>query len=851
MAYEYQDVEKKWNTYWQDNNIYAYNKADKTSPKFVVDTPPPTISGSLHIGHIFSYTQMDIQVRYKRMNKYNVFFPIGWDDNGLPTERRVQNYFDIKCNSNQPYIKDWKPTFNPDKKNAVIAEVSRQNFIEACEILAQSDEIIFENLFKSIGHSYDWSLKYATIDEHCRKTSQLSFLDLAEKNVVYNKEMPGMWDTTFNSAIAQAELEDREMSSKFYDIEFGLEKGGNFIISTTRPELLAACIAVVAHPDDERYKDLFGSYAITPIFGARVPIYASEHAVIEKGTGIMMVCTFGDIDDVNWWKQSNLPCKQIISKDGRVLDVNYGNFPFECQNQKNIENYNSLIGMHLNAARKQVVALLEENGAIKGCKDIVHAVKFYEKGDRPIEFVPSRQWFIDILNHKKDFLDQGRKIKWHPEHMLSRYENWVEGLNQDWCISRQRFFGVPFPVWYKVLPNGEADYANPIFATKEQLPVDPMITAPIGFEESMRGQIGGFIADPDVMDTWATSSVTPQIATNWAENPEEFKELFPTDLRAQAHDIIRTWAFYTIVKAWFHNKTIPWKDIAISGFIVDPDRKKMSKSKGNVVTPENLIVEYSADAVRYWAGKARLGSDTIYDTSLFLIGKKLVNKIYNVGNFVKTILDKSGQDYSDFTLSNINQPVDLALVEQMNSLLSKSTEAFEHYDYSTALLQTEELFWKYCDYYIELVKARAYGDEKTSARSSALSTMLHSYKLFLQLFAPFLPYVTEEMWSIFVKDSHSIHTEFWPKHNEVSNQYDNYLSSMMNVLDVVRMTKTKAQKNMRWPLAYMKIFGRQEELQKIKAILPDILAASNVNEKDVIFTEEQVLNINVALREEN
>ncbi len=846
MAYDHKAIEQKWNKNWQDNGTYLYDETASRDNSFVVDTPPPTVSGSLHIGHVFSYTQTDIQVRYNRMLGKNIFYPIGWDDNGLPTERRVQNYYAIKCDSNVPYVEGWKPFHDDTKKDqGPQKEVSRENFIEACNLLAGNDEKVFEDLFKSVGHSYDWRYKYATIDDNSRRTSQLSFLDLVKKGVVYNREMPGMWDITFNSAIAQAEVEDREMASKFYDLEFKVEDGTPFVISTTRPEFVAACIAVVAHPDDKHYQHLFGKTAITPGFYAPVPICPSEHAVPDKGTGIMMVCTFGDIQDVEWWKKSGLPMKQIISKQGKILDVDYGKGAFACVDpEKGCANYAKLVGLSIPAARKQTIEILEAEGAVKGFKDIVHDVKFYEKGDYPIEFVPSRQWFIDILNHKEEFLAQGRKIQWHPAYMLSRYEHWVEGLNQDWCISRQRFFGVPFPVWYKLDAKGNPDYENPLYADESQLPVDPMITAPKGYREDQRGQPNGFIGEPDVMDTWATSSLTPQLSSHWGIDNKRHKALFPADLRPQSHDIIRTWAFYTIVKAWFHEQEIPWKHIAVSGFIVDPDRKKMSKSKGNVVTPENLIVEYSADAVRYWAGKAKLGADTIYDPSLFTIGKKLVTKIFNAGNFVKTILDRAGAEASALQVSDITEAADIAMLEQIAKVIERSTKAFEDYDYSSALQNTEDLFWKFCDYYIELVKSRAYGEEDTAERRSALAGLLYSFRSFLLLFAPFMPYVTEEMWSVFYPGAGSVHRTAWPRVADFesvlkNNQLEDAINVMIEILSEVRGAKSQAQKNMRWPLETLKIAGREANLKKARAMIKDIAAASSIAAEKIELVEEK------------
>ena len=632
------DIEERCIDFWEKEKVYAYDKTASRANTFVIDTPPPTISGSLHIGHIFSYTQTDAMARFQRMQGKTVFYPIGWDDNGLPTERRVQNYYNISCNPNVSYDKDFKPVHDPKDKSPR-KDVSRQNFIEACELLAHEDEKIFEGIFRRVGHSYDWSLKYSTIDNTSIKVSQESFLDLIEKGKVQSLEAPTMWDVTFQSAIAQAEIEDREMEGHFHKIRFTVQDSDvEFTIATTRPELLGACIAIVAHPDDERYQSLFGKNAIVPLFDIPVPIVASEHAEKDKGTGIMMVCTFGDSADVLWWKQSGLPIKQIIGLDGKIMDIEYGKENFVSLNvEKARDNFKKLAGLTLKKAKAQTVEMLiEENALIGEPEKVMHAVKFYEKGDLPVEFVTSRQWFIRLIDEKQRLIDAGRQIKWQPAHMQLRYENWVEGLNQDWCISRQRFFGVPFPIWYKIDDKGNIDYNNPILADRSQLPVDPMADIPAGYQESQRGQNNGFIGDKDVMDTWATSALTPQIAMAHAQEGIDIS--LPFDARPQAHDIIRTWAFYTIAKSLLHEDTIPWKQALISGFILDPDRKKMSKSKGNVVTPIDLVDKHSADAVRYWATRAKLGVDTAYEEQIMSQGRKLTMKIFNASKFVLSIV---------------------------------------------------------------------------------------------------------------------------------------------------------------------------------------------------------------------
>lgn len=792
-----QEIEQRCKDYWASNNVYAYDASKSREETFIIDTPPPTVSGSLHIGHIFSYTQTDVIARYQRMSGKTVFYPIGWDDNGLPTERRVQNYFNITCDPSLPYVADMKFEHN-EKDESPRKHVSRTNFIEACEQLTASDELVFENVFKNVGHSYDWNLKYTTIGSQSIKTSQESFIDLYNKGFVKSIESPTMWDVTFQSAVAQAEIEDKEIAGHFHDINFKIEGTDEHItIATTRPEFLPACIAIVAHPEDERYQKYFGKKAITPLFETAVDIVASEHAEKDKGTGIMMVCTFGDAADVSWWKASGLPLRQIVGRDGCLLNVEFGKGAFASLNcEKANSNYANVVGLSTKQAREKIVTMLREEGCLN-CepRPITHMVKFYEKGNRPIEFVTSRQWFVQLQDKKDELVAAGRKIKWKPQHMQTRYEEWVKGLNQDWCISRQRFFGVPFPVWYKLDANGNPDYNNPIIADVSQLPVDPMIDVPAGYTENQRNQPNGFVGDKDVMDTWATSALTPQIALDHCPN---HKLSLPFDIRPQAHDIIRTWAFYTVAKALMHENTIPWNEALISGFILDPDRKKMSKSKGNVVTPQHLIDTYGADSVRYWAARARLGADTAFEEGVMAQGKKLVNKIFNASKFVFNIVANSqlngASSYEEF----IKEPTDIAWQSKMNSMLEQATKFLDTYDYAGALEVIEKRFWDFCDNYLEIVKKRAYSE----ADRSAVASLMKTIDVFLKAFAPFCPFVTEEIyqarpWNVDV--AKSLHLVAWPKveeqkASEFGEELYDYISE---VTAGIRKAKTEANVSQR------------------------------------------------------
>ncbi|MBR1949147.1 MAG: valine--tRNA ligase, partial [Alphaproteobacteria bacterium] len=807
--------------------------------------PPPTVSGSLHIGHIFSYTQTDVISRFQRMSGKTVFYPIGWDDNGLPTERRVQNYFNIACNPNLPYDPNFKPEHIENDKSPR-KEVSRKNFIEACDILTASDEKIFEDVFRNIGHSYDWDLKYTTISNETIKVSQESFIDLYEKGHIQSVEAPTMWDTTFKSAVAQAEVEDREVEGFFHDLKFKVQDcDDEFIISTTRPELLPACIAIVAHPDDERYKQLFGKKAIVPLFDIPVEIVPSEHAEKEKGTGIMMVCTFGDSADVVWWKKSGLPLKQIIDLDGRMMNITYGEYPFDSLNPETAnQNYSQLAGLTTKQAKAKIVELLKETGALQGePRRIVHPVKFYEKGNLPLEFVSSRQWFISLLQQKDQMIEAGRKINWKPSHMHHRYEEWARGLNQDWCISRQRFFGVPFPVWYALDENAHPIYNQPIIAERTQLPVDPMVDVPNGYTEAQRGQPGGFISDPDVMDTWATSALTPQITLNKAKNPNLS---LPFDVRPQAHDIIRTWAFYTIAKALMHSNTIPWKEALISGFILDPDRKKMSKSKGNVVTPQYLVDSYGADSVRYWASRARLGVDTAFEEQIMAQGKKLVNKIFNATKFVINIVSQSSlkeeADYEKY----ITEAMDKSWMKKLSETVEFATKSFKQNDYAAALDTIESRFWDFCDNYLEIVKARAY----SANNSSAVAGLMKTIDTFATLFAPFLPFITEEVYHARPwgkDDNSSLHVQSWPLASDFASiqETDSVLYDSVSVIaSEIRKAKTIANKTQRTPVVKVEIGAPAKVIETLEKGRVDIENVGSLIATALTFVENSELSVN-------
>ncbi len=761
-------AEEKWDRAWTEAGIHRYDEIGDLA-RYVIDTPPPTVSGSLHVGHVFSYTQTDVIARFQRLRGWNVFYPMGWDDNGLPTERRVQNYYHIRCEPGVPYepgltlgMADKATRKQPARR------LSRANFIELCLALTAEDEKAFKVLWQRLGLSVDWSLEYSTISARSRRLAQWSFLDLHRRGHVYQIEAPTLWDVDFRTAVAQAEVEDRPKQGAFHNVRFGVEDGGSFVIATTRPELLPACVAVTAHPDDERHKGLFGRRALTPLFRVPVPIFPSRLVDPEKGTGVLMVCTFGDATDVQWWREQGLPLRQVMGRDGRMAPVEFGSEGFPSQDAAAANRlYDGLAGRTVREAQKAIVEMLRDPaGSAAGDgkaplvgepEPIEHPVKFYEKGDRPLEFVSSRQWFVRLLDRRQELINAGERVKWYPDFMRLRFRNWTENLQLDWCISRQRYFGVPFPVWYPLREDGSPDYARAILADEKSLPVDPATDVPPGYEEGQRDQPGGFTGEPDIFDTWFTSSLTPQIATGWVERPERHRRLFPMDLRPQSHEIIRTWAFYTIAKAWLHEQNIPWRQVAISGWVLDPDRKKMSKSKGNVVTPMHLLDQYGADAVRYWSLSARLGTDTAFDEKILKVGRRLVTKVFNASKFV---LSQSADE------GPIVRTLDASFLARLRETVEKATALLEEVDYAGALDTIERFFWSgFTDTYVEMVKVRARSESDAEGRASAVAALQLGLKVQLRLLAPYLPYVTEEAWSwAFARseDAPSIHRAGWP-----------------------------------------------------------------------------------------
>ena len=833
-------IETKWAQVWNDQNAYVFDRTKTRDEVYSIDTPPPTVSGSLHVGHVFSYTHTDCIARYQRMQGKAVFYPMGWDDNGLPTERRVQNYFGVRCDPSLHYDADFVPPEKPGKDQIAI---SRRNFIELCEQLTIEDEKAFEDLWRQLGLSVDWSNTYQTIDSNARATSQKAFLRNLARDEAYQAEAPTLWDVTFRTAVAQAELEDRERPGAYHRIGFARPDGGEPIyIENTRPELLAACVALVAHPDDERYQPLFGTTVTSPVFKVDVPVVAHPLADPEKGSGIAMICTFGDLTDVIWWRELNLPTRPILGWDGRIIRET----PAWITDESAREAYAAIAGATVFTAKERTVGLLTESGDLVGePKPITHPVKFFEKGDKPLEIVTTRQWYLRNggrdLELREQLLARGAELDWHPPHMQVRYNNWVEGLNGDWLVSRQRFFGVPIPVWYPVNVDGEPDFDSPIVPSEDALPVDPSAEPPAGYDEDQRGKPGGFVGDPDVMDTWATSSLTPQIAGGWERDSDLWSRVFPMDLRPQAHEIIRTWLFSTVVRAHLEDNELPWKHAAISGWILDPDRKKMSKSKGNVVTPADLLVEYGSDAVRYWAASGRPGTDTAYDVGQMKIGRRLAIKILNASKFALML----GAERDD---EAITDPVDQALLAGLRQVVDDATRAFDGYNYTRALELTETFFWSFCDDYIELIKERAHGARGEEASASAKATLALALSVQLRLFAPFLPFVTEEVWSWWQPGL--IHSSQWPTVGELAAAGDGDAQVLLDagiVLSQIRKAKSEAKVSMRTPVATTTVEGPASIVERVKLACGDLTAAGSVQELTITATDSDQLAVAVTL----
>ena len=848
-------LETTWGERWESEGTYAFDRSAERAEVFSIDTPPPTVSGSLHVGHVFSYTHTDTVARFQRMRGKAVFYPMGWDDNGLPTERRVQNYFGVRCDPSLPYDPDFTPPHTGGEGKSIKARdqvpVSRRNFVELCELLTVEDEKQFEALWRRLGLSVDWSHTYQTIGERARKVAQTAFLRNLERGEAYQAAAPGLWDVTFQTAVAQAELESREYPGFYHRLAFHIvdeeaaakaetagapvENGIDVCIETTRPELLPACVALVAHPDDERYQPLFGTTVSSPVFGVKVPVLPHPAAEKDKGAGIAMCCTFGDTTDIDWWRDLQLPLRAILRKDGRIETET----PEWITSEAGREAYGAMAGKTTFSAREAIVARLAQTGEMRGEPvKTVRQTNFFEKGDKPLEIVTSRQWYIrnggkewtnpaSGADLRDELLERGRQLEFHPDFMRVRYENWVKGLKGDWLVSRQRFFGVPFPLWYRVDADGQVNYDDIITPAEAALPVDPSTDVPEGYTEDQRGVAGGFVGELDIMDTWATSSLSPQLACGWLDDEDLFARTYPMDLRPQGQDIIRTWLFSTVVRANLEFGALPWKHAGLSGWILDSDHKKMSKSKGNVVTPMGILEKYGSDAVRYWAASARLGLDAAFDEQQMKIGRRLAIKVLNASKFALTMGGEGAAIDLDPALVTV--PLDRSVLAALASVIDEASAALAAYEHSRALEVTESFFWTFCDDYLELVKERAYNrdgawDEASAASArAALAIVIDNV---VRLLAPYLPYVTEEVWSWYREGS--VHTAPWPVSSDLAAAQGDpsVLQAASSALIALRRVKSEAKVSPRTPFLAVTVRAPQAQVEALESVKGDLEAAS-------------------------
>jgi valyl-tRNA synthetase len=823
-------LERKWADRWAHSGVYRFDRTRSRVEVFSIDTPPPTVGGPLQLGHLLLYLQTDMVARFQRMRGRAVFFPMGWDDNGLPTERRVQRHFGVRCDPSLPY----KPAFEPPEwpSRQPIA-VSRPNFVELCSQLAMEDEQALERHFRRLGLSVDWLLSYATIGERARRTSQRAFLRLLAKGLAYQAEAPTLWEVDLQTAVSHVELEDRRVEAMSYRVRFAGGDGDAVQVDTTRPELLGACVALVVHPDDDRFRALVGQTVTTPVFKARVPVLAHRLADPAKGTGIAMVCTFGDPTDQVWWRELGLGTRPVLDRDGTIRPVRWGADGFESEDPEAAQRaHEQLAGLPVAQARERAAALLRQAGALSAPPArVVQTVRFYERGSRPVEILTSRQWFIRTLELTPALLAGGAELSWHPAAMRSRFQTWVQGLPSDWMVSRQRFFGVPFPLWFPVAADGTVDHDNPVLPDEASLPVDPSTDVPSGYRAAQRGVPGGFVGAPDVMDSRATAALSAEIVGGWEEDKDLFARVFPMDLRPQSYDGFRPWLFYALAHAHVEHASPPWAHAVISGWVPDPRRRRTAPWER--AQPPDDLGRFGADALRWWAAGRRAGVRTAFDEGQLRVGRRVATKLLHASRFVLTVPGDrpAGGDGLD-DLAGVGEPLDRAMLAGLAAVVAEATLAFEAHDPARALEATDGFFWRFCNDYLELAKGRAYGEAGEDGRRSAVAAMGLALRTLQLLLAPVLPFVTEETWSWW-RDG-SVHAGRWPEPGPlraatgVERPSPLALEVAAAVLGEVRRAKTLDGRSLRSEAAKVAVADRPERLAALAEVADDLRRAGHI-----------------------
>jgi len=773
-AYDPEAVEPRWQEQWVQNGTYAYENGDADT-QYTIDTPPPTVSGDLHMGHLYQFTLQDFVARFHRMYDDAVYFPFGYDDNGIASERLTERELGINH-----------------------GDFSRREFQEKCRDVCQEYEREFTDDVQSLAVSIDWSNTYKTIEPRVQRISQLSFIDLYEKGREYRQRAPTIWCPDCETAISQVEQEDQRKHTSFNDIAFEIveygdgstpegdtgpgETGDSFTISTTRPELLPACVSVFVHPEDDENQHLVGGTARVPLFGQEVPIIEDERVDRETGSGIVMCCTFGDQTDIEWYQAHDLDLRIAIDESGTMTDV--------------ADEYE---GLSTSEAREAIIEDHDDAGYLLESRDHEHAVQVHERCEEEVEYLVTEQWYVRLLDKTEEYLEAGRQMNWYPEKMFSRYEHWIDGLEWDWCISRQRDSGIPFPVWYCT------DCGEVILADRERLPVEPIEDEP-AIDACPSCGCESFEPETDVFDTWATSSLTPLLNAgwDWDSETEEYTmdrdQLYPFTLRPQGHDIISFWLFHTLVKCYEHTGEVPFEDVMINGMVLDENREAMSKSKGNVISPREVLAGFPVDAARYWAAGTSIGDDFPYREGDLEAGERLLQKLWNASRLVDQL---TPADPPESPATEDLAAIDRWLLAKLDATVESVTDRFQAYEFAKARDELRTFFWStFCDDYLEIAKQRL-SDGGDPSTEYALVT---AHRTFLKLWAPFLPHITEELWRRLYEGEESLHTTNWP----TPRGYDADLAAgeaTMDVISGLRRYKTENGLALNATLDHAEVYG--------------------------------------------